>query len=633
MSRQLQLEDTNITNQDSTRTESPLSLELSYLGEEQLTNQKPITSRAGSMSSVWSTEQSNPFLEGSSKGKGRENRARSRRLTEAHEDTGILAPMHESLSKKSPIQFGNIHPGDEQIESIDPLSFSPPRTKNVQGKGVKKESTGISIPPMTQEELRLESKPTILSSFKAQAPRAEEEEEEEYNSPLKSVPNFAASFNFKPKDKETIPSSQNTGPITKRLVPLGKPRSITTTNGERVPVKTIQLRLPTTSMPLTTQGHEHLSLKEIQERYFAIIEHAQQTLGRYIPLEQNQRRKELMDEPLDAVSKKLNRLLFEVEQYTTEDGEDLYRVNERRWRSFLKGLADAKELCLSIFERARIAEPKVPQWGPNGETTLFWTKNDFEILSVVARCDVEDFMLKIRDIVHWDHMERNRAKENLESGDQGRESVESNEGNLATLSSTELKDVEIMKDALTSPLKKKESTRKEEGGFEGKDQWSNSRPSIKREQSAPFNPNPPAPLANRKVLFLQPRGFEQQESSSRTFHSMFTPSHAKEEMISDPKSSDIKQEERTTSIPTPQVKFVDSPGGSDDSSSSSSSDSDRGNKGRGSRRSRRKERSKRKSKGRRVDEDQNDDGHEKEEPRFDHRLKSEVIPTCSDDHG
>lgn len=623
MSGRFTPEETEEVYQSPARSETRLSVELPESTEEQLIRQSSVSPRAGSMSSVWSTEQSNPFLAEGSPRNTQRRQQKTRRLTEAHEEQSILAPMHTSLTRNSPIQFGTVHPGDQRIDYKDlPYDAQAPSASNFRSIQPKNEpSSSIGIPPLSQEDLRLN--PAVpVSSFKAAQPILETSMEEEIEP---QTPNFAASFNFRPtkgKESEVSRKFLKDNRI-RRLTPIGIPVLLGAVEQSKH-VRIMKIALPTVSMPLPEKGYHNLSSEELQERYKQAIEHAQQWLGRYLPQEQNDRRQELLEEPLDAVSRRLGEALSELEVYEFDNGLQGYRVVGRKWRVLINGFREARAMCQDLFKASGLPAPEVPRWGRDDDVGKFWSANDFEIIAVAARCDIENFMLKIRDVVFWDHQNR-RNQPPRESKQEDKEETSHerrdepphlkavNEKSLAPNSASPIVPAPI-------PVKKEEETI-----LSPVNPFRNERNDYTKYQAiVPTSERSTTPQVNLKIPILQPTGKVQDESSSKTFQTIFQPTFF-EEVKEEP--SEVK-----TNFSS-HVRFQDPPSdGSGSSSSEDSSDSDKTPRER-KRDRERKRRSRRRSQKKEVGwEERNERKEEtKDEPRFDHRLKTEVIPTWDGD--
>lgn len=568
------------------------------------------------MSSVWSTEQPNPFEAGAQGGVTRESR-RQRRLTEAHEDLPELSPMLASLSRKSPIQFGNIHPGDERIDHPDLTLPTSSRDQQDISLNPKAEPlSGIAIPPMRTEELE-PAHSTHVSAFKARAPSADQPAPS--ISGKTTIPNFAASFNFKPTEEENLESKgkEKEKARVARLIPLGTP--LLKDVPESFPhIRREYVRILTNELPLSNKDYD-IDMEGLVKRYHGAIEHAQQGLGRSFPQEQNGRRRELEEDPLGAVSAKMNQMFNEVEVYEFPDGKKAYRVSRRKWNGLVEGLKEAGEICKELFHLAGKEAPLLPLWGKEKDHIQhFWSLNDFEILSVAARCEIESYMLRIRDIVYWDHQRRQGGKPSLIK----RAKEESKEEELP-----------IKIPAASVQQQYNESSVKTEDVNTYGSKESKEKPSYTSNSTNPFRDplsdfvqkeiptRSITPQVNRKTMILQPTGNVKEESSSTVFQSLFQSTFP---------SQGNEQEERNSRDygNGGQVRFKESPSGSDSSSSDSDSDSDRGGSGRNFRR--KKVRSKREVKREELGTSREKE-ELKDEPRFDHRLKPEVIPTWDGD--
>lgn len=93
----------------------------------------------------------------------------------------------------------------------------------------------------------------------------------------------------------------------------------------------------------------------------------------------------------------LERMLSEVRCAVTSDNSDIFAVDSTPFSRLVKRLNVLRQRARDSFLIAGSAIPSLPTWGRDGDITEFHGEDDFKILGVCFRAEVEDFLWRIQD--------------------------------------------------------------------------------------------------------------------------------------------------------------------------------------------------------------------------------------------
>ena len=93
----------------------------------------------------------------------------------------------------------------------------------------------------------------------------------------------------------------------------------------------------------------------------------------------------------------LDKVLSEVRYAATPDDTMIFAVDSNLFSRLLKRLLVVRKRAQDSILLAGMAIPKTPVWGCDGDIGKFHCSNDFEILGVCFRAEVEDFLWKIHE--------------------------------------------------------------------------------------------------------------------------------------------------------------------------------------------------------------------------------------------
>ncbi|KAF6742057.1 hypothetical protein DFP72DRAFT_861131 [Ephemerocybe angulata] len=87
----------------------------------------------------------------------------------------------------------------------------------------------------------------------------------------------------------------------------------------------------------------------------------------------------------------LDEVLTHVHKYVDEGRGTGYRINIERWKPLAARMFEVKNSCKEALLASGEGIIELPKWGRTGRMTDVWSINDFEILSVAFRAEVEQF--------------------------------------------------------------------------------------------------------------------------------------------------------------------------------------------------------------------------------------------------
>ncbi|KAK7059402.1 hypothetical protein R3P38DRAFT_3522434 [Favolaschia claudopus] len=89
----------------------------------------------------------------------------------------------------------------------------------------------------------------------------------------------------------------------------------------------------------------------------------------------------------------LNRTLRDLERLTLIDGTFAYRLRASTYKILLRALETMRRECENSFVLEGETPPPLPQWGDQDDINDVFRPNDFEILGVCFRVEVENFLM------------------------------------------------------------------------------------------------------------------------------------------------------------------------------------------------------------------------------------------------
>jgi hypothetical protein len=112
----------------------------------------------------------------------------------------------------------------------------------------------------------------------------------------------------------------------------------------------------------------------------------------------------------------LNELLRDVEQLTLVDQRFVYRVRKNEYRVLLRVLETMRREAENSFLIEGKTPPTLPQWGDRDDISDAYRPNDFEILGVCFRVEVENFLMLLNKYYNFKtHQPRERDTEIMEA--------------------------------------------------------------------------------------------------------------------------------------------------------------------------------------------------------------------------
>ncbi|KAH6903972.1 hypothetical protein BKA70DRAFT_1432929 [Coprinopsis sp. MPI-PUGE-AT-0042] len=110
-------------------------------------------------------------------------------------------------------------------------------------------------------------------------------------------------------------------------------------------------------------------------------------------LSRNERREELR-EVLDMLSD----LVLNVKKFTTNSPKkEYFAISAKKLVELNTALLALRTRSEEALKMTGMGSPDIPIWGINGSTNAYWNANDFEILAICYRYEVECFLAIIRD--------------------------------------------------------------------------------------------------------------------------------------------------------------------------------------------------------------------------------------------
>ncbi|KAF6762543.1 hypothetical protein DFP72DRAFT_841686 [Ephemerocybe angulata] len=117
----------------------------------------------------------------------------------------------------------------------------------------------------------------------------------------------------------------------------------------------------------------------------------------------------------EAEYRELDELLTNVWMFKGIGGDRGYRVDLDRWAEFQTRLRDIAEEGEEVLFLAGEGKVEVPRWGKTGRIINFWRINEFEVLSVAFRAEVEMFLVTLTNALNTSKKARARTLTKIDS--------------------------------------------------------------------------------------------------------------------------------------------------------------------------------------------------------------------------
>ncbi|KAF6750102.1 hypothetical protein DFP72DRAFT_1072715 [Ephemerocybe angulata] len=409
----------------------------------------------------------------------------------------------------------------------------------------------------------------------------------------------------------------NNAPV---LLPGGPPQAlgdplIDATRVREYLVQEVILEIPTCMSTTTFARDGPDGFGSIAGRYYNVLKRAEEGLGRKLPSGAHLVNPEARDF-FKAEYAMIDEILTHVQKYISDRGETGYRVNVERWKPLAGRMFEVRDTCKDAMAYAGEGSLDVPRWGKTGRMSDFWSLNDFEILSVAFRSECELFLSSVtRAVMAAVQHDAQKQKDEVVTEDRRR--------------SEETKGKQV------DPGERRTTTRAPTSSFEPvyPDHYNGVRPieersvsSRAREPPVRTSHNPfvspqntfhsrltnPANFRPLGSLVNSPNRISASAGSTQRYREMLQPTYP-DQNLQDSTENNFEPIEQDS-----RVRFdITAPG---DPGDSSPDDSDGGKDHR--------KRGKRGSRKPRKDRATSDDkDRSKDEPKFDMRLKVDMIPT------
>jgi hypothetical protein len=96
----------------------------------------------------------------------------------------------------------------------------------------------------------------------------------------------------------------------------------------------------------------------------------------------------------------LQKLLTSIETTILLNKTNVYRLQKSTYWAFWKLLNDLHKRAKPAFEMFRTIAPTIPTWGRNEDPLAYYAANEFEILGICYRAEVEHYLIVLDE--HFD---------------------------------------------------------------------------------------------------------------------------------------------------------------------------------------------------------------------------------------
>ncbi|KAF6743981.1 hypothetical protein DFP72DRAFT_1079278 [Ephemerocybe angulata] len=218
--------------------------------------------------------------------------------------------------------------------------------------------------------------------------------------PYQQSPRLAGPSQHKEVDPESDDEREDWEPERPVVIPqappqpLGKP-VIDATRVHEYLIKEVILEIPTCLSTTTFARDGPDGFGSIAGRYYNVLKRAEEGLGRRLP-SGGQLVNPAARHFFKAEYDMLDEILTHVQKYVDpKTGTSGYRISVERWKHLAARMYEVKNSCEDALHISGEGNVEVPRWGPTGRMSDIWSINDFEILSVAFRAEIEQFFTTV----------------------------------------------------------------------------------------------------------------------------------------------------------------------------------------------------------------------------------------------